>query len=60
MRIHRGLVDGVVEAPRGAAFTSCEPDYGRDEELQRAYASSASERDGWKTFSARFLDGGGA
>jgi len=28
MRIHRGLVDGVVDAPHGAAFTSCEPDYG--------------------------------
>jgi glutaconate CoA-transferase subunit A len=37
MRIHRGMIDGIVEAPRGAGFTSCEPDYGRDEPAMRAY-----------------------
>jgi glutaconate CoA-transferase subunit A len=57
LRIHRGLVDGVVEAPRGAAFTSCEPDYGRDEEAQRAYAASASQPGGWDAFYARFVEG---
>jgi glutaconate CoA-transferase subunit A len=59
MRIHRGLVDGVIEAPRGAAFTSCEPDYDRDEDMQRTYAASATSADGWKVFSSRFLDQGG-
>jgi glutaconate CoA-transferase subunit A len=62
MRIHRGLVDHVVEAPRGAAFTSCDPDYPRDEEAQRAYAASAAEPGGWAAFAARYLaenpDGG--
>jgi glutaconate CoA-transferase subunit A len=51
----RGLVDHVVEAPRGAAFTSCDPDYPRDEEAQRAYAASAAEPGGWAAFSARYL-----
>jgi glutaconate CoA-transferase subunit A len=60
MRIHRGLVDHVVEAPRGAAFTSCEPDYPRDEEAQRAYAASAAEPGGWATFAARYLQDGGS
>ncbi len=59
MRIHRVMVDGVVEAPRGAAFTSCEPDYGRDEEMQRAYAASATSPDGWMAFSSRFVEGSG-
>jgi len=62
MRIHRGLVDHVVEAPRGAAFTSCEPDYPRDEDAQRAYAASAAEPGGWEAFATRYLaehaDGG--
>ncbi|MFF0869526.1 CoA transferase subunit A [Nonomuraea sp. NPDC003560] len=35
--ISRSMVTGVVEAPGGAGFTSCEPDYGRDEERQRRY-----------------------
>jgi glutaconate CoA-transferase subunit A len=62
MRVHRGLVDHVVEAPRGAAFTSCDPDYPRDEEAQRAYVASAAEPGGWAAFAARYLpdtpDGG--
>src|SRR5271169_4558615 len=37
LRISRLLVDGVIEAPRGAGFTDCAPDYGRDEAEQRAY-----------------------
>jgi glutaconate CoA-transferase subunit A len=55
LRIHRGMVDAVVEAPRGAAFTSCEPDYPRDEAAQKAYAASAQEPGGWASFSARWL-----
>src|SRR5688572_28148547 len=42
LRISRMMVDGVVEAPGGARFTSCEPDYERDEALQREYAASAA------------------
>jgi glutaconate CoA-transferase subunit A len=55
LRIHRWMVDAVVEAPRGAAFTSCEPDYPRDEAAQKAYAASAQEPGGWEAFRARHL-----
>ncbi len=60
LRIHRGMVDAVVEAPRGAAFTSCEPDYPRDEAAQKAYAASAQEPGGWDAFRARYLSEGTA
>ena len=36
-----GWSHGVVEAPNGAHFTSCAPDYERDEEFQRDYAAAA-------------------
>jgi glutaconate CoA-transferase subunit A len=54
--IHRGMTDGVIEAPMGAHFTSCEPDYGRDEPFQRAYAAAAADPASYRTFKARFLD----
>jgi acyl CoA:acetate/3-ketoacid CoA transferase alpha subunit len=57
MRIHRWMVHGVVEAPRGAHFTSCEPDYGRDEAFQRAYADAAADPEQWAAFTDRFLAG---
>jgi glutaconate CoA-transferase, subunit A len=38
--LNRMMVDGVVDAPGGAGFTSCVPDYGRDETAQREYASA--------------------
>ncbi|MFF4617459.1 CoA transferase subunit A [Nonomuraea jabiensis] len=41
--INRSMVAGVVEAPGGAGFTSCEPDYGRDEALQRRYVETPWE-----------------
>jgi glutaconate CoA-transferase subunit A len=47
--LNRMMVDGVIEEPGGARFTSCVPDYGRDEELQRRYAETESWPD--------FLDG---
>ena len=34
-------VDGVIEAPNGAHFTECPPDYGRDEAFQKEYALAA-------------------
>jgi glutaconate CoA-transferase subunit A len=39
LKINRMMVDGVIEAPGGAGFTSCLPDYGRDETAQKAYAA---------------------
>jgi glutaconate CoA-transferase subunit A len=57
LRIHRGMVDGVIEAPNGAHFTTCEPDYGRDERFQKAYADSAADPDAWAAFRERFLGG---
>jgi len=56
--LNRSMVDGVVEAPGGAHFTSCVPEYGRDEAFQRAYAASASSPEAWREFRAEFLDGG--
>ena len=43
--LNRMMVDAVVEAPRGAGFTSCVPDYGRDEAAQRAYVEAARHAD---------------
>lgn len=56
LRIQRWMVAGVVEAPQGAHFTSCEPDYGRDEEFQREYASAAGDATAWAAFRASYLD----
>jgi glutaconate CoA-transferase, subunit A len=56
MRISRMMVDGVVEAPGGAHFTLCEPDYPRDEALQRAYAASARSPEAWASFRAEWID----
>jgi glutaconate CoA-transferase subunit A len=56
VRISRMLVTGIVEAPHGAHFTSCVPDYGRDEAFQRKYVAAAADPDQWKTFSKEFLD----
>jgi glutaconate CoA-transferase subunit A len=54
--ISRMMVDGVVETPNGAHFTTCTPDYERDERFQRAYAAAASGSDEeWQTFHDRFL-----
>ncbi|MFD7612539.1 CoA transferase subunit A [Streptomyces sp. NPDC059828] len=50
--IGRHSVTGVVETPHGAHFTSCAPDYGRDEAFQKLYASTP-----WHDFAERFLSG---
>src|SRR5262245_41619131 len=55
LRVSRMLVDGVIEAPRGAAFTSCDPDYGRDEELQREYAASAKSPEALRAFWEKYV-----
>jgi glutaconate CoA-transferase subunit A len=50
--IKRHVVTGVVEAPGGAHFTSCAPDYGRDEAMQKEYATTP-----WAEFAERFVNG---
>ena len=56
--VSRMMVDGVVETPHGAHFTTCTPDYERDEKFQRAYAAAASGTDEeWDAFEWRFLSG---
>jgi glutaconate CoA-transferase, subunit A len=56
--ISRMMVDGVVETPNGAHFTTCTPDYERDEKFQKAYAAAAGGADEeWAAFEARFLAG---
>ncbi|MEZ5077627.1 MAG: CoA-transferase [Solirubrobacterales bacterium] len=57
LQINRGMVAGVVEAPNGAHFTSCMPDYGRDEVFQRAYAKAARDPAAWAAFEQRYLAG---
>ncbi|WGY04464.1 CoA-transferase [Nocardioides sp. QY071] len=56
--LSRMMVSGVVETPNGAHFTTCTPDYERDERFQRAYAAAASGSDeDWQAFHDRFLAG---
>jgi glutaconate CoA-transferase subunit A len=55
LRINRTMVDGVIETPNGAHFTECPPDYGRDEEFQRQYASTAKDPEAWDAFEKRYL-----
>jgi acyl CoA:acetate/3-ketoacid CoA transferase alpha subunit len=57
LRLDRSLVDGVVEAPNGAHFTTCAPDYGRDEPFQRTYAAAARDPGSWAAFTDRYLAG---
>ena len=56
MVISRLQVDGVVEATGGAHFTSCVPDYDRDEAFQKSYAASAKTPEAWAEFQAAWLD----
>jgi glutaconate CoA-transferase subunit A len=54
--INRMMVSGVIEAPGGAHFTECPPDYARDEQFQREYAATAADDAAWKAFRAKYLD----
>jgi glutaconate CoA-transferase subunit A len=56
LRVPRLLVDGVIEAPLGAHFTSCVPEYDRDETVQREYAAAAKSPDAWAAFRAAWVD----
>jgi len=53
--VSRLFTDAVAEAPRGAHFTSCPPDYDRDEGFQKRYAGSGADPAAWTAFSERFL-----
>ncbi|GAA1278120.1 CoA transferase subunit A [Streptomyces javensis] len=55
--VKRHAVAGVIETPGGAHFTSCVPDYGRDEAFQSAYAKAAADPEAWREFTRRFLSG---
>ncbi len=55
--VRRLFVDGVVEAPNGAHFTSCAPDYGVDKAFQREYAAAGKSAGAWADFHAKYLAG---
>jgi len=55
--VSRMFVNGVIEAPRGAHFTSCEPDYARDEAFQAHYAAAGRDEAAWRVFREEFLAG---
>jgi glutaconate CoA-transferase subunit A len=55
--VNRAMIDGVVEAPGGAHFTSCVPDYARDEAFQAEYARSAASPQAWERFRDDYLSG---
>jgi glutaconate CoA-transferase subunit A len=55
--VNRAMVAGVVETPGGAHFTSCVPDYGRDEAFQARYAAAAADPAAWPQFRAEYLEG---
>jgi glutaconate CoA-transferase subunit A len=56
LRISRLWTDGVVETANGAHFTSCVPDYERDEAFQRDYVAGAKSPETWATWKAAWLD----
>ena len=58
LKINRLMTHGVVEAPHGAHFTECVPDYERDEAFQREYALTARDADAWAAWKAKYLDCG--
>lgn len=54
--INRLMTTGVLEVPRGAHFTTCTPDYERDEAFQKAYNAAARSEEAWLAFKERFVD----
>jgi glutaconate CoA-transferase subunit A len=55
--LNRAMVHGVTPTPNGAHFTSCVPDYGRDEAFQRRYAQAAADPEEWRRFTEQYLAG---
>jgi glutaconate CoA-transferase subunit A len=56
IRVTRIFTDGVIEAPHGAHFTHCIPDYERDEAFQREYTATAKDPEAWAAFKAKYVD----
>lgn len=56
LRVSRMMVDGIVVRPGGAHFTSCVPDYPRDEAFQREYAEAARSKEQWEKFRSEWLE----
>ena len=54
--VSRLATDAVAEVPGGAHFTSCPPDYDRDEAFQRRYASAGADPEAWRAFAQAFLE----
>jgi len=57
MLLNRAMVSGVTQTPNGAHFTSCVPDYPRDEAFQARYAQAAADPAHWRTFREQYLAG---
>jgi acyl CoA:acetate/3-ketoacid CoA transferase alpha subunit len=55
--LNRAMVHAVAETPNGAHFTSCVPDYARDEAFQARYARAASDTEDWRRFTEKYLHG---
>ncbi|MDE3075400.1 MAG: CoA transferase subunit A [Chloroflexota bacterium] len=55
LKLNRAMVDGVVELPFGAHFSSCTPEYGIDAAELRAYAE-AKGPEGWSAYRRRYID----
>lgn len=51
----RIYASAVVEAPGGAHFTTCAPDYERDEVFQKHYVAAAKDPSAWAEFERTFL-----
>jgi glutaconate CoA-transferase subunit A len=56
LRLSRLWTDGVAEVRNGAHFTSCVPDYERDEAFQREYAASAESPEAWAAWRSAWLE----
>jgi len=52
--IKRMHVTGVIEAPGGAGFTSCEPNYSTNFAAQKEYAESAASPEAWDAYLREF------
>ncbi len=59
LHINRMMTHGVIEAPFGAHFTHCIPDYQRDEAFQREYAETAKSPELWQAFVEKYIAIGG-
>jgi glutaconate CoA-transferase subunit A len=55
VRILRTLVTGVVEAPWGAHFTGCAPDYRADLQHVQEYLAAARDGAAWHAYLERYI-----